>query len=165
MVKPLLTCAKVPCISCPYRTDVPSGVWTAHEYDKLPTYDGSIVEQLEKGATGVFMCHQGNDKLCAGWVATHKPSNLLALRHSHIAVTVWDYTSPVPVFASGADAAKHGKRDLRRPSRAAREMMLRIMNKRPDIQTKERDTQKRDWPHLSAADEAALKKAQRTRNG
>ena len=31
--------AKSPCGSCPYRQDVPSGVWAASEYEKLPAYD------------------------------------------------------------------------------------------------------------------------------
>jgi hypothetical protein len=30
---------KYPCPSCPYRKDVPSGVWAPEEYDKLPAYD------------------------------------------------------------------------------------------------------------------------------
>lgn len=30
-----LTPRKTPCASCPYRKDVPSGVWEASEYEKL----------------------------------------------------------------------------------------------------------------------------------
>jgi hypothetical protein len=31
--------APKPCESCPYRKDVPSGVWSEGEYRKLPQYD------------------------------------------------------------------------------------------------------------------------------
>jgi hypothetical protein len=30
------------------------------EYEKLSKYDGEIIEQLEKGATSLFLCHQHN---------------------------------------------------------------------------------------------------------
>ena len=115
-----MNCAKAPCKSCPYRKDVPSGLWHSDEYDKLPEYDGSIAEQAMNGATSVFMCHQQDGRLCAGWVATHK-SELLALRirASDIDASVWDYESPVPVFSSGKDASDHGKRDIVEPSVAA----------------------------------------------
>lgn len=28
-----------PCSACPYRVDVPAGVWAREEYDKLDPYD------------------------------------------------------------------------------------------------------------------------------
>ena len=49
-----LSVAKVPCGSCPYRRDVPSGIWEQHEYDKLPEYDGQTWEQNP----ALFLCHQ-----------------------------------------------------------------------------------------------------------
>lgn len=115
-----MNCAKAPCKSCPYRRDVPSGLWHEDEYDKLPNYDGSIVDQAMNGATSVFMCHQQDGRLCAGWVAAHN-SELLALRlRGHeIESSVWDYKSPVPVFPSGKEAADHGKRDIATPSTTA----------------------------------------------
>ena len=104
-----VTCAKVPCRSCPYRADVPSGVWAAHEYDKLPGYDGTMPEQVEAGALGAFMCHQQDGQLCAGWVGCHGAYELIALRMvADLDPTVWTYRSPVPLFASGAEAAAHG---------------------------------------------------------
>lgn len=112
-----------PCDSCPYRRDVPSGIWDASEYDKLPAYDAETGEQ----PTDLFQCHQhdGGDaqaRLCAGWVAVHG-DQLLALRIG-IAVglvdlDVLDYTTPTPLHPSGAAAAAHGKRDLDWPKAAA----------------------------------------------
>jgi hypothetical protein len=134
MAKEVLSCAAAPCKSCPYRQDAPSGLWAAHEYDKLPAYDGAIVEQAFSGATGVFLCHQRDGHLCAGWIATHGADNLLAIRMLPITggsldPSVWDYESPVPVFASGQEACEHGKRDIEEPGNAAQRMMTRLMRK------------------------------------
>ena len=131
-----LTCAKSPCVSCPYRRDVPSGVWHAHEYDKLPDYDGSIGEQVMNGrAVARFDCHQQNGKLCAGWIGVHGASNLLAMRllsfndGVEIDRKVWTYKSPVPLFGSGAEAAAHGKRAINRPGKAGKAMVARLQRK------------------------------------
>lgn len=126
--------AKAPCKSCPYRCDVPSGVWAAEEYERLPAFDGDIPEQLMAGATYLFMCHQDDGHICAGWVACHGPENLLALRlhgaAERLDPSVWDYVSPVPVFASGREACDHGKRDLDEPSAVAARTVARIKRKR-----------------------------------
>jgi hypothetical protein len=125
------TCAKAPCKTCPYRRDVPSGLWAKEEYAKLKTYDGDVPEQLEKGALGRFDCHQRDGKLCAGWVATHGPHNLLALRlATDIAPEVYEYSSPVPVFRTGDEAAEHGMRDIKRPRVAARKAIERLIRKK-----------------------------------
>lgn len=130
----VLTCAKSPCKSCPYRRDVPSGVWAAEEYEKLPLYDGDILEQALKGATARFDCHQRDGTLCAGWVAVHGGRNLLAMRilsfHNAVNPYVWDYVSPVPLWTSGAEACAHGKRSIQRPGRQARGMIDRLVRKR-----------------------------------
>jgi hypothetical protein len=52
--------ARNPCGSCPYRKDVPSGVWETLEYEKLPPYDGETFEQPFEA----FFCHQQNGRLC-----------------------------------------------------------------------------------------------------
>lgn len=137
MAEPPLTVAKAPCKSCPYRKDVPSGVWGAVEYDKLPHYDGSVGQQFMasvagKGTAGVFMCHQTDGKLCAGWVGCHGARNLLAFRVTNepIADVVWDYQSPVPLFKSGAEAAAHGKRAIKRPGVRARRTVEQLLRKR-----------------------------------
>jgi hypothetical protein len=123
-------CAKRPCASCPYRLDAPSGLWAVHEYDKLPAYDGEIVEQLAKGAKGTFLCHQRDGHLCAGWIAAHRPENLLALRlDREVDSSVYRYTTDVPVFASGAEAREHGLRDLEHPGAKARRLMDKLSDK------------------------------------
>ncbi len=109
-----------PCGTCPYRRDVPSGVWDESEYAKLPLYDGETFEQIMKGGTGLFFCHQNDGHLCAGWVGCHDTSQLLALRFNPVDPSTFDYQSPVPLFASGAEAAAHGLADVASPSPAAR---------------------------------------------
>ena len=131
-----ITCGKSPCKSCPYRTDVPSGVWAQNEYEKLPAYDGLLVDQVLKGAVGMFYCHQQDGKLCAGWVATHGAQNLLAMRlgslleNVQIDPEIWDYKSPVPVFKSGAEAAEHGSRDIMEPGDDAKRVVGQLVRKR-----------------------------------
>lgn len=126
-----LSCAPRPCASCPYRKDVPSGIWDPAEYDKLPDYDGEIIEQLEKGGVGTFMCHQRDGRLCAGWVACHGPHNLFAMRLSarRIDPSVWNYKTDVPVFESGAAARDHGMRDFLQPGERARRLMAKLIEK------------------------------------
>ena len=106
---------KVPCGTCPYRRDVPSGVWERCEYEKLPCYDGETGEQVMKHAFGLFMCHQNDGCLCGGWLLTHDRDHLLALRVNHVDPSVWDYAPDIEVFASGQEAHDHGVRDLQRP--------------------------------------------------
>lgn len=108
--------AKNPCGSCPYRKDVPPGVWSAEEYEKLPPYDGETFEQ----PIGMFLCHRQDGHLCAGWVATHDMQQSLSFR---LAATfegvtdewvdgILDYTTDVPLFDSGREAAAHGLSDM-----------------------------------------------------
>src|SRR5262245_8411455 len=123
-----LTCAKAPCKSCPYRRDVPSGVWDKTEYDKLPAYDGSFIDQLGTPAAGIFMCHQQDGKMCAGWIGTHGARNLVALRITNTRVdpSVYDYATRVPLFKSGAEARAHGMKGIRRPKKEAKEMIANL---------------------------------------
>lgn len=119
---------KSPCASCPYRRDVPSGVWAATEYDKLTGYDLPTGEQPQ----GVFMCHQGGGEVCAGWAAVHGNRENLALRLAPAAdrdidvPAVLDYESPVPLFSSSAEAAEHGKRDVEEPDAEALSAVRKI---------------------------------------
>nr|WP_239003987.1 DUF6283 family protein [Nocardia panacis] len=58
-----------PCASCPYRRDVPSGIWHESEYNKLRSYDLDTAYQ----PTALFECHQTEPdtpaaRMCAGWV-------------------------------------------------------------------------------------------------
>ncbi len=121
----------VPCGSCPYRKDVPSGIWAKNEYDKLPSYDGETWEQ----SPAIFMCHQRDGTLCGGWLACHNPRELLALRfHQHsIDPSVFDYTTDVPVFESGAAARAHGIKDIKRPKVKARKMVAGLVKRQEMI--------------------------------
>ena len=123
-----------PCPSCPYRRDCPSGVWAAEEYDKLPSYDGPIHEQAMAGGTAPFGCHQADGHLCSGWVAHRDPAELLAVRlgllNGSVDPATLDYTTDVPLFGSGAEAAAHGKRDIDAPSAAARDTVRKVVTVR-----------------------------------
>jgi Family of unknown function (DUF6283) len=119
--------AKSPCGSCPYRKDVPSGVWHESEYTKLLSYDGELWEQSQ----AVFMCHQRDGCLCAGWLAAHGPENLLAVRlPGAVDPSVWDYESPVPLFKSGREAMRHGIKEIPRPGKRARQFIAGFTKKR-----------------------------------
>ncbi|WP_051357732.1 DUF6283 family protein [Leisingera caerulea] len=108
----------VPCGSCPYRKDVPSGIWAAEEYLKLPAYDAETGQQ----PPALFMCHQRDGCLCGGWLAAHDRDHLLALRFHgrNLDPGVWDYEPGVDVFGSGAEAAEHGLSGITDPGPEAR---------------------------------------------
>ncbi|QNO01135.1 hypothetical protein [Mycobacterium phage CELFI] len=131
-----------PCASCPYRRDVPSGIWAEQEYVKLPQYDADMPYQ----PTGLFQCHQNerNDphaRLCAGWVGTHGPDNLLSLRLASAFGSMspdeldatYDYTTTVPLFSSGAEAAAHGIEAIDAPDEDAEEAIAKIVKRRSDV--------------------------------
>lgn len=123
------TCAKAPCGSCPYRRDVPAGIWDESEYHKLARYDGDTMGQ----DPSLFLCHQQDGKLCAGWVACHG-GHLIALRLSLISgrvdPAVFDYESPVPVFSSGAEARDHGLRGVAKPDGRAIRAITKLTKRR-----------------------------------
>lgn len=125
----LLTVAKRPCGSCPYRKDVPSGVWDPHEYEKLVEYDLQTPFQ----PVARFDCHQRDGNLCAGWVACHGmegPTALLSLRlldfQGRLAEGVYGYKTDVPVFASGSEAAEHGMADIAEPGDKANKLINKL---------------------------------------
>jgi hypothetical protein len=113
-----------PLRTCPYRRDVPSGIWDASEYAKPPRYDQPTFAQ----PVGVWLCHILRVRVCAGWAGCHDGHELLALRVAvaeglmtpQTAQAVRNYTSPVPLFASGAEAVEHGLREIDDPGPQAR---------------------------------------------
>lgn len=130
-----------PCQSCPYRRDVPSGIWAHEEYEKLRAYDHDTGLQ----PTGLFQCHQndaGSDarRMCAGWVGCHG-YELLALRLAFLAGRIdaatfeaaAGYQSPVELFTSGAQAADHGQAELQEPGVKARAAVEKISRRRSDL--------------------------------
>lgn len=119
-----------PCASCPYRKDVPSGLWEEAEYDKLPEYDDNANVQM-----AAFMCHQPAkhaEALCRGWLSVHADSVAVRLLMVFGKITPDEvYAEPlVPLFKSGAAAAKHGKKQINRPSAKAKEMARKIETKK-----------------------------------
>ena len=114
-----------PCLTCPYRKDVPSGVWHHDEYEKLRQYDISCMP------LPLFMCHQRDGSLCGGWLACHDPNELLACRiHGNQLHPVFRYQTDVPVFASGSDARDHGLSGIAAPDRRASKMIAGLVRKR-----------------------------------
>ena len=115
-----------PCSACPYRCDVPSGVWSHDEYEKLRPYDEPTADQPFEA----FGCHATPDKICHGWAVVHtnrgRPYDLLALR---IIGSPEIPSITVPLFASGNEAADHGQRDIEEPSDEARETVDRLTRK------------------------------------
>lgn len=130
-----ITPRKRPCASCPYRRDVPSGIWAAKEYTKLSAYDGSTADQAAAGAFRVFFCHTQDGHLCAGWVGCHDMAENLAIRMrgdlDHHAIL--DYQSPVPLFASGAEAAAHGRREVPNPGPGAQRKIRQLLRSRQSM--------------------------------
>lgn len=126
--EPVLSPRRCPCASCPYRRDVPSGIWAACEYDKLTDYDGSTIDQVKAGAFSIFLCHQQDGHLCAGWVGCHDMAENLAIRMNPRVDydAVLSYQSPVPLFDSGAEAAAHGKRDINDPDIRAQQKIIQL---------------------------------------
>jgi len=131
-----------PCASCPYRQDVPSGVWAAGEYAKLPLYDAPTYAQPPR----LFLCHQhdrddNRARVCGGWAGCHDGDHLLALRVAvasgeitvQTADAIRDYVSPVPLFTSGIEAADHGMREIHDPSPAACTAIDKIARNRTDL--------------------------------
>lgn len=117
-----------PCGACPYRCDVPPGVWHHDEYDKLRLYDEVTAYQPPEA----FSCHATPDGLCHGWAVVHSNRGhefeLLALRLKPTPV-------PAPIvalFGSGNDAADHGQST---PNAAAEDVASRLLRKYPRLST------------------------------
>ncbi|WP_328436949.1 DUF6283 family protein [Nocardia puris] len=132
-----------PCDSCPYRRDVPSGVWHASEYEKLRAYDRA---DLAEQPVALFQCHQvdadsDRRRVCAGWAGCH--GDTLALRVALIEQRISprtfqaaiDYRSPTPLFASASEAADQWQADVPRPGAQAVAAIAKIRRHRSDLTT------------------------------
>lgn len=125
--------AKSPCGSCPYRRDVASGIWASEEYGKLPRYDRETAQQ----PVGLFLCHQQDGRVCAGWAGCHDMSQSLALRVAALSEdldpavvdAVLDYQTRVPLWASGQEAATHGLAGIAAPDTKAQRVIGRLLVK------------------------------------
>ncbi|MCG7309704.1 MULTISPECIES: DUF6283 family protein [Brachybacterium] len=118
---------KTPCASCPYRCGVPSGVWDRSEYDKLPAYDGDIPEQT---SAREFSCHQQDGTVCAGWLGHRDPLELLAVRigiiDGSLDPSCAEYSTTVPLWPTGADAARHGIASIDAPDERAQDTIAKL---------------------------------------
>ena len=123
------------CVSCPYLLDVPSGVWSADEYEKLPAYDNGPQGQPSM-LVGVFLCHQtpeikpkvGTDTVCRGWLTVHCEGIAARLAVMQGQITPEQLYAEVqePLYASGAEAAAAGIKGIKRPNKKARKIIDRL---------------------------------------
>lgn len=122
--------ASHPCGSCPYRQDVASGVWDVSEYEKLPRYDAPTSEQ----PPAVFLCHQQNGRVCAGWAGCHDMDENLSLRFAPMMGTLTSdeaeatrtYASPVELWESGRKAHDHGVASITAPNEKAQQLIAKL---------------------------------------
>lgn len=134
-----------PCASCPYRRDVPPGVWDAEEYEKLLKFDPPATapdgrpwrpgfEPNMSQDEAIFLCHQQDGHLCAGWVGCHGPHQLMGVLigviDGRIDPAVYDYETDVQLFDSGHDAAEHGLSGIDNVTAAAQAIIDKIIRKR-----------------------------------
>jgi hypothetical protein len=121
-----------PCGSCPYRRDVPSGVWDAEEYEKLPEYDNDTATQ----PPGVFLCHQQNGRACAGWAGCHDMTQSLGVRLACSVGAIedvdafFDFKTDIPLWATGEEAAAHGVESIQAPDAEAQKIIDKLLAKR-----------------------------------
>lgn len=119
-----------PCLTCPYRKDVPSGVWDREEYEKLRLYDDVFPMQ-----TAIFLCHgsrdAGHDIACKGWVMVHQDSIAVRLAQSTGKLSFEAFTPTVcKLHKSGNAAADFGERDLKRPKRKALTVIRKLTDRK-----------------------------------
>jgi hypothetical protein len=113
---------------------VPSGVWAEEEYAKLPEFDGPTWSQ----PTSVFVCHQQDGRVCAGWAGCHDMNESMGLRLASLndkltekdVIATLDYVSPVPLFESGAAAAAHGLAEVEAPGEKAAHVIAKLHQRR-----------------------------------
>jgi len=120
---------KEPCETCPYRTDVPSGIWAHQTYEMLRPYDEPTGEQ----PFAVFGCHCNPEQYCHGWAVVHNSRGhqfeLLAMRIHGLGPGDVPQ-SDVIFFGSGNEAADHGQADLAHPSDEARAAVDKLMKRK-----------------------------------
>lgn len=126
MTMKLLEPTKAPCKTCPYRRDVPAGIWHESEYAKLAEYDLPFILQPHT----LFHCHTEPEKLCAGWFHCHGHETL-ALRFAAAAgkLKPGAFSNKVPLFASGTEAAEHGRSGITSPCARAKRAVARLIPK------------------------------------
>lgn len=130
MTKPI-DVAKEPCSSCPYRRDVPSGLWHRSEYKKLPEYD----EGAEPPSIALFLCHQtnatGRETVCRGWLSVHRNSIAvrLALMQGNVTEKQVRARVATELHESGDAACAAGLLRIRRPGKDAEVLREKLLQK------------------------------------
>lgn len=129
MSAPLL-CPPRPCRECPFRRDVPPGIWRPSEYRKLPLYDD------QKPELAVFHCHQENatgvPTVCRGWLAVFGYDAIavrVAVSRGQIPPEEVGRPCAVPLYASGAEACAAGLAGVPSPTAPARRAIERLVAK------------------------------------
>lgn len=121
-----------PCEGCPYRRDVPSGLWHPDEYEALRAYDRPTGDQPIAG----FACHASPNDYCHGWAAVHSRRGH---EHELLALRLWPPatwpTVRIPLFASGSEAADHGLADVYEPGPEARALVQRLLAKHDHLRS------------------------------
>jgi hypothetical protein len=130
-----------PCSACPYRVDVPAGVWASEEYDKLDPYDLPTPAQ----PPGVFACHATPEWLCHGWVAVSVRRGEVDHAYESLALRIAaapfgrpieaPSDSGVELFASHTDAADWGRAGVTDPDLVARLTIDRLARKYPRLRS------------------------------
>jgi hypothetical protein len=129
-MNPRLVVAPNPCATCPYARSTPPGVWDASEYAKLVRYDADPCIRPP------FMCHetQGLPErgVCKGWLVVHRESVAvrLAVFRGQLGPEDVPLAGSPALYSSGTEAATAGMRGVARPSRTAREAILKINARR-----------------------------------
>jgi hypothetical protein len=132
-MKERLSVRPCPCDTCPYRRDAPSGIWHETEYAKLTTFSPADPDTGLPNL-GIFLCHQpsGVKTLCRGWLTVEQDSLAVRLLLIQKRVTPADVFRParVPLYATGAEAAAAGLKDVREPGGMALAAVARLTKKR-----------------------------------
>ncbi|MFE7439306.1 DUF6283 family protein [Streptomyces chartreusis] len=134
---------------CGWRLATARGIESAPRYDPANADSDpaatALTHPTSRWRCSRFQCHQhdadsGMARVCGGWAACHGPG-LLAPRAALVQVridpttfqAITEYTLPVPLFATGTQAAEHGRRDIDLPGEEAAGAMDKITRNRNSI--------------------------------
>lgn len=130
-----LYAAPLPCVTCPYRTDTPPGIWSADEYEKLPQYDTDVDTDGDL-VLAAFHCHQENATgvatVCRGWLSVHPDSVAVrvALLDGRLTVDQRDAEVGVELYGSGQEACEAGLAGVAEPPHEARLAVDKLVRRR-----------------------------------
>jgi len=129
------------CSSCPYRRDVPSGVWAADHYHVLkeldcrrtiklpyPTKDGIVMLDTPNPSPGTFHCHQSNatgkPTVCRGWLSVER--NSIGARLLQMDEMPTEDESDF-YYSTGTEACEAGLKGIESPSPEARALVEKLI--------------------------------------